>query len=97
MPDSVKIGAYTVRVVYVENLMKDVNACGQYVPREKLIQIDPSMCPEQQYGTFCHELVEAIVEIYELPSLTSNHHDIVLMGEALHQVLRDNGMEILPE
>ena len=90
IPKTVKIGGYTVNVVYVQNMIPDNAACGQYIPRTKTIQIDPSSCVDQQYATFIHEMIEAITEIYELPSLTNNHHDIVLLGEALHQILRDN-------
>jgi len=97
IPETVKIGGYTVTVVFKENLMCDESACGQYRPREKIIQIDPATCPEQQYATFLHEVVEAITEIYELPSLSANHHDIVILSEALHQLLRDNGASVLPE
>lgn len=70
--------------------MIDQNACGQYFPRKKEIMIDPSLCDQQQYGTFCHEIIEAFAEVYELEGLSKDHHDIVVLGEALHALLRDN-------
>lgn len=96
IPKTVKIGAYNVKVEFVENMVPDGACCGQYIPRTKTIQLDPGSCPEQQFGTLCHEIIEAFTEIYELPSLTENHHDIVLLGEALHALLRDNMEAVLP-
>jgi hypothetical protein len=90
IPEHVKIGGYNVNVRLIPNMIPDSSAYGQYIPRAKEIQIDPSACEEQQYGTFVHEILEAITEIYEIPSLTNNHHDLVLLGEALHQIFRDN-------
>ena len=97
LPEKVKIGAYTITVRYVPNLMIDANACGQYCPRTKEIQIDPDLCPEQQFGTFCHEVIEAWAEINEIKPLNENHDAIVTLGECLHQYVRDNGKEILPQ
>lgn len=96
IPDRIKVGGYTVIVKYVPNLMTDHQAVGMYCPRTKEIHLDPASSEEQLYATFLHEIIEAITEIYELQSLTDKHHDIVLLSEALHQILRDNGPEMLP-
>jgi hypothetical protein len=96
IPKTLKVGGYTVKVTMVPNLMTDCAACGQYLSRTKEIQLDPDLCPEQLYSTYLHEIVECICEIYELESLLANHHDIVILAEVLHQILRDQGDVILP-
>lgn len=96
IPKTIKVGGYTIKVNIVRNLMTDCEACGQYISRNKEIQLDPDLCPEQMYSTYIHEVIECITEIYELESLLANHHDIVILSEALHQILRDNREAILP-
>lgn len=97
IPESVKIGAYTVKVRMRENLMRDNGCCGRFTPCEKLIEIDPVMTEEMRWGTFYHELVEAITEIYSIKALAEHHGAIDILGEVLHQICRDNGGKVLPE
>lgn len=96
IPESVKIGGYAVKVVFVKNLMTDEDRCGCFSPRTMVISIDPDCCAELQYAVFCHELIEAIKEIYSIDCLKADHHPINQLGEALHQLLRDNGGTVLP-
>ncbi|MGD0535920.1 MAG: hypothetical protein ABR999_10870 [Methanoregula sp.] len=90
IPETIRIGGYDVKIEYVNNMIPDSAAYGQYIPRMKTIQLDPGVCEQQKHSTFIHELLEAIVEIYELDALKENHHEIVLLGEALYQLLKDN-------
>ena len=90
IPDSVKIGAYTVKVQIVDNLLRDQGCCGRFIPCNKSIEIDSAMVIEMQWGTFYHELVEAMTEIYTIQALAENHEAIDILGEVLHQILRDN-------
>lgn len=96
IPDSIKIGAYTVKVVYVKNIMMDDGTCGTFNARTMEIAIDPEMCPEFQYGIFMHEVIEAIKEIYHIDALKADHHAIEVLGEALNALLTDNRDRILP-
>jgi hypothetical protein len=70
--------------------MTDDDNCGSFNTRTMEILIDPDLCPELQYGVFCHEVIEAIKEIYSIDCLKADHHPINQLGEALHQVIRDN-------
>ena len=97
VPDFVKIGAYTIPVIYTKNLLSDSGAWGQYNPRLKQIELDPDACDEQQFGTFCHEVIEAWKEIFAIMPLAENHEAIITLGECLHMYLRDNGVKVLPE
>lgn len=90
IPETVKIGGYTIKVRYAKNMMLDEADCGNFNARTMEITIDPEMCPELQYGVFCHEIFEAMKEIYHIDSLKKDHHAIEQLGEALHQILRDN-------
>jgi hypothetical protein len=97
IPESVKVGGYTVSVRFAKGLMTDDNNCGSFNARTMEISIDPELCPELQYGVFCHELIEAVKEIYAIDCLKADHHPINQLGEALHQVLRDNYDRITPK
>lgn len=96
IPDTIKISGFTIPIKYT-NLLQDENCTGQYNPRTKEIRIDLSCCPEQQYATFLHEVVEAIAEIYEIKPLENDHYAIVILSEALHQFMRDNHGRINPK
>jgi hypothetical protein len=96
IPKTVKIGGYTVKVRYAKGLMTDESNCGCFNGRTMEITIDPDLCDEMQYGVFCHELIEAAKEIYSIDCLKADHHPINQLGEALHQILRDNMEAILP-
>ena len=96
LPETVKIGAYTVTVRMVRNTMTDDGLCGSYCSRSKEINIDPDLTPEYMYGVFIHEIVEAITDIYHIECLAEDHHGITQLGEALHAVLRENMGCVLP-
>ena len=96
IPESLKIGGYTVKVRMKENLLRDCGCCGRFTPCEKLIEIDPAMTEEMRWGTLYHELIEAITEIYCIKPLAEHHSAIDVLGEVLHQVCRDNGEKVLP-
>lgn len=96
IPETIKIGAYTITVTFKDDLLRDQACCGRFLPCEKRIEIDTSMCSEMQWGTFYHEVIEAVTEIYTIQSLSDNHEHINLLGEVIHQILRDNREKMLP-
>lgn len=96
IPSKLRIGGYTVKVDIVDNLLRDQGCCGRFLPCDKQIEIDSSMCEEMQWGTFYHEIVEAMTEIYAIKPLAEDHTSIDILGEVLHQIMRDNGKEMLP-
>lgn len=95
LPSQIKIGAYIVKVQFVENLMTDDGTCGNYNNRTQVISLDPVLEGAFLYGVFLHEVVEAIKSIYHIECLKTDHHAIDQLGEALNQLLRDNGSFIL--
>jgi hypothetical protein len=96
IPKTVKIGAYTVEVKHARGLMTDEENMGNFNGRTMEINIDPDMTENLQYGIFCHEVIEAVKTIYDIEALAKDHHAITQLGEALHQILRDNREAMLP-
>jgi hypothetical protein len=96
IPETIKIGAYTVTVIFKDDLLRDQGCCGRFLPCEKRIEIDNGMCSEMQWGTFYHEIIEAVSEIYCVQPLAEHHDSINLLGEVLHQILRDNREKMIP-
>jgi hypothetical protein len=96
LPDNVRIGAYDVKVFYTEHLLRDHGCVGRYTPCEKQIEVDSEMCEDMQWGTFYHELIEAMTEIYSIDALANDHGAINVLSEVLHNVMRDNKEVILP-
>jgi|WetSurMetagenome_2_1015567.scaffolds.fasta_scaffold1293692_2 hypothetical protein len=96
IPQTVKIGGYTVKVEFAKNQMTDKDQCGSYNSRTKTITIDPDLTDQLIFGVFMHEIVEAFADIHSIESLQADHHAINQLGEATHQLLRDNP-EILPK
>jgi hypothetical protein len=86
LPDKIKIGPYDIKVEIVHNIAIDRDHGGEYSPRELTISLDSSI--EKRHGEiFVHEIVEAINDIY---NLNINHDDMMVLGVALYQVLKEN-------
>jgi hypothetical protein len=90
LPETLKIGGYTVSVQHEAHLMNDNEQCGYFSPREMAIAIDPDMCDDLQIGILVHEILEAVKEIYHIDALKTDHHAIEQLGDALYQVMREN-------
>ena len=86
LPDTVKIGPYDIKVEVVDNLAVDREHGGEYSPRELKISLDSSL--RKRHGEILmHEIIEAINDIY---NLNIEHEDMVVLGIALYQLLKDN-------
>jgi hypothetical protein len=69
IPETVKIGAYVIKIQYTKNLITDDDNLGNFNGRTMVISIDPDMSEQLQYGTFIHEVIEAIKSIYNIDAL----------------------------
>ena len=86
LPDTVKIGPYSIKVEVVDNLTVDREHGGEYSPRELKISLDSSL--RKRHGEiFIHEIIEAINDIY---NLRINHDDMMVLGVVLYQVIKEN-------
>lgn len=90
LPKEIKIGAYTIPVKVVPNLIADHGATGMYVPRQKVILIEESSCFAQKESTLVHEILEAISEIYEVEAFQEDHHSLTVVAEGFYQVFKEN-------
>ena len=91
-PRTSQVGAKTITVMQVPNLIGTEGNCGSFCMGDLTIRIDAGLLPINKTETFIHEDLEAINKIWLSDSLT--HEDINRLGEALTQVLGDMGIEI---
>ena len=87
IPDTIKIGGFTVSVEESRNLIADRNELGNYTPRTQTIVLDADCTDQQKEETLLHEILEAITAIYDIKL---DHHILSLLATILHQVLKDN-------
>ena len=92
IPDKVKVGPYDIKVEVVENIAIDRDHGGEYSPRKLTIELDKSI--EKRHGEiFMHEIIEAINDIY---NLSIDHDDMMVLGVALYQVMKENKLIFFP-
>ena len=87
IPDKIKIGGFTVSIEESRNLIADRQELGNYTPRTQTIALDSDCTDQQKEETLLHEILEAIVAIYDIKL---DHHVLSLLATVLHQVLKDN-------
>lgn len=87
IPDNIKIGGFNIDVEFVDNLIIERGSLGEYHPRTQTIRIDKDNSNQQKEETFIHEVLEAIISIYDIEI---EHKDLSIMATVLHQILLDN-------
>lgn len=95
LPSSVKIAGYDVKVQLVKNELDEQNANGSY--HNQIIKINPGIGIQEQQSTLVHEVLECIVSVYRIQSLSEHHGDLAILSEALYQVLVDNPGLLSPD
>lgn len=85
--NEVRIGGYIVEVVGRDNIMLERGHQGEYHPMTQRIVLDTAMTLQQRREIFLHEIIEAIVSIYDI---NIEHRDLNLLGVVLHQIITDN-------
>jgi hypothetical protein len=96
IPETIRVGAYTITVKRVKNIILDDQNAGTFNPRTMEIQIDENICEPFRYGVLWHEIVEAIKHIYAIKALDADHDAICSLGEALNQLMVDNYERLKP-
>ena len=87
IPSSVKIGAFNYDVNFVDGIMSDEHRFGELFPRKLEINIERTLNPQRYWGTFLHEVIEAINCENELEI---SHHVIEVLTNNLLGFLYDN-------
>ena len=90
IPDKIKVGPYEVKVEIIDNIAIDREHRGEYFPRELKISLDSAL--KKRHGEiFMHEVMEAINDIY---NLNIDRDDMMVLGMALYQMLKENKLII---
>jgi len=90
VPDKIKIGPYEVKIEIVKNRALDRDHAGEYFTRELKIDLDESY-KERHGEILMHEIIEAINDLY---NLNIEHHDMMVLGVALYQMLKENKLTL---
>lgn len=85
IPETVRIGAQTYRVLIDEPWIED--QYGGCDTRHQRIWLSDQTGPERQAQTLIHEVIEALN--FEL-DLELEHHQITLLEHGIYQVIVDN-------
>lgn len=84
---NIKIGGFGYTVVEVDNLARDRECLGASCGNNLHIEIDKDICKDLKGATLLHECIEQLNFIYELDL---DHKEITILGNALHQIIKDN-------
>ena len=91
IPESIKVGGHTYRVLFRDDLWLEEGNVGQARHNTRqIIEIDPKLDPEQIGCTLWHEIIHTINRIYNNNQL--GERDIDAVAEGLFQVLSDMGI-----
>lgn len=91
LPANIKIGGLTIAVKQVCHLASDRDRYGEYSPMKQVISIDESLPKDKKMETLMHEILEALDGYL---SLGLEHDKLTALSFVLHQVLKDNRLEL---
>lgn len=85
IPKSIHIGCFNINVEYVKNLSSKRDCFGEWHPGDNEIHISEDIKGKQQaVEVFLHEIIEAIMFIYDLDI---KHHNIAPLSSGICQAL----------
>jgi hypothetical protein len=85
-PKSIVINGCEITVKLVKNIYRDYAHYGEYNSTEMTINIDIDMSVQKQELIFCHEVIEAIKDIYLLEDL--KHDTIQPLAVAIYELIK---------
>lgn len=88
LPSSLKIAGYTVKVLMDKKSLDKDNANGSYYEQE--IRINPEISEQEQRAILIHEILECLVSVYRIQSLSDHHGDLAILADGIFAVLQDN-------
>lgn len=86
VPKSVTINGCEIKVNHIKHLMRDYSRYGEYSSCEMCINIDDDMTNQKKELVFCHEMIEAIDDIY---SLSIDHAAIQPIAVAIYDIIKN--------
>jgi hypothetical protein len=85
--DNIKIGAIEYKIIFVENLARDMDSLGRCCGNNRTIEIDKNLDGQIKEKVLIHEIIEAINIEYEFDF---EHNIISKLATILYQILIDN-------
>ena len=90
IPNKIKIVGKTFTVEIRDRLKEDgSDRLGSILYGQQKIIIDSSILEEAKDQTLLHEIVEGIINLFDLEI---EHKDLSILSEALYAVLKDNNL-----
>jgi hypothetical protein len=89
IPESIKILGNEIKVKYDPSLFADRERYGEYCSRSMTITLDGTLSPQKTYLIFCHELVEAMSDIF---LINIEEHQTQAFAVALNDIFNNGGI-----
>lgn len=86
IPDSITLNGSTIAIKTVKHLYRDYTRYGEYSSCEMCINLEEEMSDQKKEVIFCHELIEAIKDIYLLEEL--RHECIQPIAIAVYELIK---------
>ena len=90
LPESIIINGVEIKIFHLKHLMRDYGRFGEYSSCEMCINIDDDLTDQKKELVFCHEMIEAIDDIY---SLNMDHAFIQPIAVAIHDIIKNKRIE----
>ena len=87
IPKTIKLGGNIIEVSYEKDLLANRDCFGEYHVKLFKIVLDKDNHIQQMEETLIHEILEAIISIYDI---NLEHEKLALLSVVLHQLIKDN-------
>jgi hypothetical protein len=86
IPTSITLNGCEIKVNQVQHLYRNYTHYGEYSCCEMCINIDQDMSEQKKELVICHELIEAVKDIYQLNEL--DHEAIQPLASAIYEIIK---------
>lgn len=86
VPKSIVLNGCLIQTKMVKHICRDNNHYGEYSSCDMCINIDPDISEQKQELIYCHEVIEAIKDIYLLDDL--KHEMIQPIAVAMYELIK---------
>lgn len=90
IPESITINGIDIPILQVKHLVRDYSRYGEFSTTDMTITLDEEMCDQKKELILCHEIIEAIVDIY---SLDVDHKSIQPLAAAFYHIIKTKQLE----
>jgi hypothetical protein len=87
LPNSITLNGCIITVKKVKHLYRDTMHYGEYNSCDMCISLDADLSDQKTEVIFCHEVVEAIKDIYLLEEL--KHEQIQCIAIAIYELVKN--------